>query len=331
MRQFLSLSFAGLVFLSPFAHADDLGERRQYESLTFYAQTTDSSGGEANASSAPICRVYQEGAFLFQNTMTQLDSSNTSGFYSATIQLTPANAFDRGKHHAIRIRGTVSSVNKPILHTFRIHPNEVLVQHDGNNSTSGATAESRIEASTAGTVVILSPGVFDMGTAELAIPDGVSVRGAGMDATRIKSSITARFVIPGDRSVVEHLTIEASVDGGRPFGAGDNQQFDNAVLRDARLIGDDDCAHIVGTSASSLTIERVWMFTAFDGIVTSNAAHKLWLRDVFIVGEADGAFSQGIVITDTTHLYGTGVNVDISDAPGAGGHKHNRKCNPRAV
>jgi hypothetical protein len=158
-----------------------------------------------------------------------------------------------------------------------------------------------------------------MGTAELLVPADVRVRGAGMDATRIKSNIAARFVIPGDRSTIENLTIEASSNGGRPIGAGTSQQFDDAVIRDSRLIGDDDCVHIVGTTASSITIERVWMFTEFDGIVTVGAAHKLWLRDVFITGEVVADVSQGIIIENATQLRGTRVNIDISDASAAGG------------
>jgi hypothetical protein len=218
----------------------------------------------------------------------------------------------------IRFSAPVSSVTKADFHTFTIHPNEIRIQHDGNNSTSGSTAKSRIEAATAGAVVVLSAGVFDMGTATLAVPANVTLRGTSMDATRIKSNVTERFVIPGDRSVIEQLTIEASANAGRAIGAGGSQQFDDAVVRDARLIGDDDCVLIDGATASSITIERVWMFTGFDGIVTDNAAHRLWIRDVFITGAAT-AFSQGIVLGDATYLRGTRVNIDISDAGAAGG------------
>jgi hypothetical protein len=205
------------------------------------------------------------------------------------------------------------------FHTFTLHPNEILIQHNGNNATSGATAEARIEAATAGAVVILSAGVFDMGSAQLLVPDDVTIRGAGIDATHFKSSIGSDFVIPGDRSLIEFLTIENSSQA--PIGTSGSQQFSAAVVRNARLIGNGDCVHIDGTQASSITIERVWLDTDFDGIVVDNAAHNLWLRDVFITGKSEGGpgVCQGIIIGGATHLRGTRVSIDISTAPGAAG------------
>jgi hypothetical protein len=64
--------------------------------------------------------------------MALLDSNNTNGFYSGAIDLTIANGFELGKTYVIRFAAPVSSVDKADFHTFTIHPNEILVQHTGN-------------------------------------------------------------------------------------------------------------------------------------------------------------------------------------------------------
>jgi hypothetical protein len=310
----LPYSFLVLLLGWSLVRADDLGQRKLFDSLTFYAQTSDANGGEANSTSAPTYRVYEDGTFMFQDSMAQTDSSNTVGYYSATIQLSPSNGFDPGKQYSIRFRGTVSSVNKADFHTFTIHPTEIFVQHDGNNSTSGTSAESTIEGAPARTVVVLGPGVFDIDTAQLLVPSDVSIRGAGIGATQVTKTNAGICLVPGDRSVVEQLTIKALANSGQGFGSFDSQQFDDAVLRDAQVHAAIDALYLRGTAANSLTVERVWLNSNFDGIIVADSAHQLWTRDLFIQAQFT-LNANGIVASNASKVRGTRVNIDITSAP----------------
>lgn len=62
--------------------------------------------------------------------------------------------------------------------------------------TAGPGLKTVIEAATAGDLVLLGAGTFALATAYIATPDGVSVRGAGMDVTTITSTYaTAQYPI----------------------------------------------------------------------------------------------------------------------------------------
>jgi hypothetical protein len=315
MGRCYTCSLFGLLFVSPHADADDLGQRKLFDNLTFYAQTSGSNGGEADAATAPKYRVYEDGSFMFEDDMVQTDATNTDGYYSATMQLSPSNGFDPGKQYSIRFRGTVSSVNKADFHTFTIHPTEIFVQHDGNNASSGTTAESRIENAPSRTVVALGPGVFDIGLhTQIVIPTNVSVRGAGIGATQITKSGSGVCVVPGDRSVVEGLTIDASA-AGQGYGSDGTQQFDDALLRHAQVKGDQDAVYISGTGASALTMEGVWLETDFDGMIVGDAAHRVLMRDVFLKAALE-SFPQGISVASSAEVRGMRVNIDITIGAG---------------
>jgi hypothetical protein len=320
MKRILPWCVAGLLVIWPVARADDLGQRRLFDNLTFYAQTSASNGAETDAASAPTYRVYEDGTFMFQDSMVQTDGSNTVGYYSATIQLlpeipdTPMSGFEPGKQYSIRFRGTVNSVNKADFHTFTIHPTEISVQHDGNDSTSGSTAESTIEDAPARTIVVLGSGVFDIGTEQIVIPTNVSVRGVGIGATQITKSNNGICIVPGDRSIVEQITVKALANSGQGFGADGTQQFDDALLRDAQIQAAIDAVYLHGTGGDSLTIDRVWLDSNFDGIVVGQSAHNVWMRDVFIKA-AHVQNANGIIASNASNVHGTRVEIDITSAP----------------
>jgi hypothetical protein len=309
MKRVQVSSLISVILLATVAHADDLGQRRLFETLRFYAQTSDSNGGEVNASSDPEYRVYEEGTFMFSGTMTRIDTSFTTGFYSQTFNLIPTNGFERGKQYSIRFKATVSSVNKADFHTFTLHPTETLVQHDGNNAQSGFTARSRIETAPTGTVVVLSPGVFDIGTAQILIPSGVSVRGAGIGSTQITKSNAGICIVPGDRSIVEELTIDARPNG-QGYGSDGAQQFDDALLRNAQIKGEDAAIFVSGSGASTLTIEQVWLESDKEGIIAQDAGHRISVRDAFL--KAAGTDARGISIARSGEVRGTRVIIDIT-------------------
>jgi hypothetical protein len=78
-----------------------------------------------NADSLPIYRIYEdEVAFpLLVGTMTQLDESNTTGFYSENVRCDRQNGFDVDKTYTIYIEATVDSDTGGMCYGFVIKAN----------------------------------------------------------------------------------------------------------------------------------------------------------------------------------------------------------------
>jgi hypothetical protein len=91
--------------------------------LTFPANTHSPVNGAAtDADAVPAYRVYEDetGTPLLTGTMAKLDDANTTGFYSARIQLTAAAGFEEGKSYTIYISAAVGGVTGTISHSFQI-------------------------------------------------------------------------------------------------------------------------------------------------------------------------------------------------------------------
>ena len=91
--------------------------------LTFPANTHSPVNGAAtDADAVPAYRVYEDetGTPLLTGNMAKLDDANTTGFYSARIQLTAAAGFEEGKSYTIYISAAVGGVTGTISHSFQI-------------------------------------------------------------------------------------------------------------------------------------------------------------------------------------------------------------------
>jgi len=101
--------------------------------LTFSICTHDPDTGIlTDADSAPTYRVYEDetATAILTGTMTVLDTSNTTGFYTELIACSVANGFETGKSYTIYIEATVDSDKGGIAYSFGVV---------GTTSGAGAT------------------------------------------------------------------------------------------------------------------------------------------------------------------------------------------------
>jgi hypothetical protein len=200
-----------------------------------------------------------------------------------------------------------------------------FIDDEGDNSdgltpdTAWNTAlKTKIEAASAGDVVIIGPGTYAIGDAVINVPNGVSVHGSGMDATRITSTadltVASRgpIIKPGSDSVWQDMTIHGILtDGtyqaaiGTRGGAG-QAAFTNAVGRRLRLTADSDGAYVFHSSACSLTLIDCIIETKYDAIVAFAANNIVTVINTPLIvtgpsatasGESNGvvAFGNGLV------------------------------------
>jgi hypothetical protein len=153
--------------------------------------------------------------------------------------------------------------------------------------TSRNGLKARIEAGVSGDIFIIAPGTHALGNAVINIPDGVSVYGAGMDATRITSTASlisglySVIVKPGGNAELADLTVEGTLTNGTiqacvgtKNDAGDSSQaaFTNAVIRRVRMSADADGAYLWHDSACTMTLIDCIVETKFDSVLVWKAA-----------------------------------------------------------
>jgi len=124
----------GSAFISPFISFEGTFGKQEEEDdmyvlddvVTFYAQASQYTTGAAfDATGSPAYRVYEEstGTPILTGSLALLDSSNTDGFYSASVTASAANGFEVGKTYCIRVSATVDSVAQAgIVKTFKVNP-----------------------------------------------------------------------------------------------------------------------------------------------------------------------------------------------------------------
>lgn len=141
------------------AVAKDYGMKAVDHTLTFDTTTYSPTTGEPlDADSDPTYRVYKDGAFLTgqTGTMTLTDSSNTDGYYTATLTLSDANGYTVDSEYTIRITATVGAVDGATEHGFTV-VQFATVDGSGNIASNvkaisdDTTAADNLELATDGT------------------------------------------------------------------------------------------------------------------------------------------------------------------------------------
>jgi len=108
-----------------------LGKWEINDYLTFPSNTHRVDTGVAtDADAVPSYRIYEDetGTAIITGDMAILDNANTTGFYSARIQLRSNDGFEKGKCYTIYIEATVDSVLGTTNHTFQILADTVTDQ-----------------------------------------------------------------------------------------------------------------------------------------------------------------------------------------------------------
>lgn len=159
-----------------------------------------------------------------------------------------------------------------------VHGQPVIhVAHDGNDATSGASLKAAIEAADAGTLVLVSEGVFALGTDAIVIPAGVSVSGRSPAATRITSTrewANGAILVPGTGSRIADLFVHGTTtDTQVPIGYDNAGQpaFDFAILDNVHTLADQDGVFLpfVGDAAQrTLIMRRCHLRSGYDCFVT---------------------------------------------------------------
>lgn len=93
--------------------------------LTFSICCHDPDTGVlTDADSAPTWRLYEDETAtpILNGTMAELDTGNTTGFYTEQIACTAANGFESGKSYTIYIEATVDSDTGGISYGFTVKP-----------------------------------------------------------------------------------------------------------------------------------------------------------------------------------------------------------------
>jgi hypothetical protein len=203
----------------------------------------------------------------------------------------------------------------------------VYVAHTGDAQDSGDAAKTAIEAATAGTLVLLGPGIFEFGSVtpvDVTIPAGVTVRGAGRKTTILETTVgdgNYEAIIPGTRSAIESLTIRVTQDAFPICIHGSTQVLD-AIVRDVDLISANlECVDIVTAGASSIRFEDVYASSVSEwGMTANGAAHAITLQNVHfhVSGNASTTDFKGFGIEDGTALYGDHVKVTTTEAASGG-------------
>lgn len=192
-----------------------------------------------------------------------------------------------------------------------------FVRTDGSDANDGLSPfaaklspKTTIEAAAAGDLVVLGAGTFALGAAVVNVPAGVSVVGAGRDATVLTSTAdlpgTGCIVRPGTEALISDLTIWGTLTNGISqaclgyfIRSGLNQPaFTNAEARRLRLIADSDGIYLnnalSATHVSSLRCYDVIVETKYDCVFHSWGAGVLDLYDCHLRSVGPSASGDGI-------------------------------------
>jgi len=183
---------------------------------------------------------------------------------------------------------------------------------DGNDGLSWDTAKlspkTIIEAASSGDLVLIGLGTFAIGNQYIEVPDGVSVRGAGVAGTTVTFTLNHSNyanIRPGSNARFGDLTIDATLGGSfahNPLGAkGQNTAFTNAYIWNVRIVGKSDALYISNASACTAIVENLTAECTFDSlIVGGGGAHVITLiRSRLIIDAGDVAESTARGVNQT--------------------------------
>jgi hypothetical protein len=174
------------------------------------------------------------------------------------------------------------------------------------------TIAAAFTAASSGDVVMVGPGTFNV-SAQIIQPSGVNLIGAGMDVTKIVSTLnsnTAASYVPGTNAITADLTIQDTGALASTVGAiGSDTAFTNAVFQRVKIKGNPDGVIITANGTRSIKFYDCVVSTNYDTVVTTtNGGNTLsvefWNCD----------FSADSSLTNPTHIQvcGGGAGVDTT-------------------
>lgn len=169
------------------------------EFITFSVDTTKQTTENVDADAAPTYYIYEDEVETAKDTgsMSKLDDSNTTGFYTERVQLTSAK-YSYGKTYNIYIKWAASTKNFSKIHNFILRPPSGYalgaVWIDTNNGTSGDISN----------VNGIATNPVDNFTDAMTIASNM-----GLTAFRVasESSITLNASVEGKEFIGQHWTL----------------------------------------------------------------------------------------------------------------------------
>lgn len=212
-----------------------LGETIIDEVLVFTVSTKDpTTKADRDADSDPTYRIYERetGTPILTGTMSKLDDSNTTGFYSESITLSAANGVEVDKNYTILITATVDSVTASKEHSFKCVPTVTVanggVKVDSFSAgaiTAAAIATDAIDADAIAADAIgaseIAAGAVTKVQSGLATSSAQSTTDGKVDAIKAKTD-SLTFTVGGkvDANVKNVNDVGLTGDGeGTPIGA----------------------------------------------------------------------------------------------------------------
>ena len=174
------------------------------------------------------------------------------------------------------------------------------------DETAGVGVKTDIEAASAGDLVEIGAGTFALGNNVINTPDGVSVRGQGIDITTITSTAeltTGAIVKPPTNGKISDFTIHGlNTDGTFQAALGTNGGAGQANFTDSfgerlRLIADTDGFYCLNASTCTMTLKDSLIETKYDGVTfISSGVHvlKLFNTTIIVTGPSTVAGDQSV-------------------------------------
>ena len=277
--------------------------RGQSLTVQYIAWDTDANAGKTGDVANHTLRWVKDGTSAAPAaTPTEVDATNAPGVYkvllsaaectcnvgtlcgkssTANVSIMPVTV----TFEATSIGLTDAALQDIALIRERVNGVVYYVATGGDDANSGLTVDQAkltpktvIEAASAGDIVVLLPGTFALGDTVINIPDGVSVKGAGIDVTTITSTAgkgtRGCIVRPGGNAVLEDLTVTGlAAEGGTAqyavgvySAASDGQQeFANAIVRRVKTWANTGGFWCAPTSTASWVLEDSIGYSGVDG------------------------------------------------------------------
>lgn len=225
-----------------------------------------------NENGYPIYVKFYNKALASVNPSTDTPDLTVTVAANTEVSDTATHAFSTALSVRCATRNVNSETNAPAVSPL------IELQLEASGGSSGLTTtddiQTALNAASAGSVVVLGPGTWDLGSNYLEIPDNVHLTGAGQDVTVIKSKCLGTgtqkhgIVAPGTNSVIRDLSIigysPSGTDGSgyalgnediNPFSirTGCTKTWDNVTWINVHFFGLNDCIFSQGGNLNNNT------------------------------------------------------------------------------
>lgn len=172
-----------------------------------------------------------------------------------------------------------------------------------------------IEAANVGDLILLGPGVHDIGVVGIVVPNDVEIAGVGRDATTLKGgAFGVHLIQPGDRCLLRDITLEGIwIYGNANAKSSVDCRVENARIGAGPETTSGDAIRFESSAFATCTIRDTEIFCDWDAIIWSDVMlSKLALYNVNMYLKPGAGSSTTALISgtnSTSEIYGNNVNI----------------------